>query len=151
MISEKQYAVQPVTGGNPYTIYNRVDMLRASTGYYYSPLKFGRTGLSEHEGWGLATVAADSGYEYMVILLGSPAKTADGVVGSHYTDTAQLYRWAFRNFTYKTLLTDSEILASVKVKNVWGKDSVNLVPKESFSTVIYNNVEPKDVIKKVTE
>lgn len=150
MISQKQYAVQPTTGGQPYTIYNRVDMLRSSTGYYYAPLKFGRTGLSEHEGWGLATVAADSGYEYMVILLGSPAKTADGKVGAHYTDTAALYRWAFRNFTYKTLLTDSEILASIKVKNVWGRDAVNLVPEKAFSTVIYNNVEPKDVIKKVT-
>ncbi len=150
MISQKQYAVQPVTGGEPYTIVNRVDMLRASTGYYYAPLKFGRTGLSEHEGWSLATVAADSGYEYMVILLGSPAKTADGRVGAHYTDTAALYRWAFRNFTYKTLLADSEILASVKVKHVLGKDTVNLVPGQAFSTVIYNNVEPKDVIKKVT-
>ena len=150
MISEKQYAVQPTTGGQPYTIVNRVDMLRASTGYYYSPLKYGRTGLSEHEGWSLATVASDSGYQYMVILLGSPVKTADGVVGSHYTDTAALYRWAFRNFTYKTLLTDSEILAGVKVKHVWGKDSVNLVPESAFSTVIYNNVEAKDVIKKIT-
>lgn len=150
MISNKQYTVQPTSGGQPYTIYNRVDMLRSSTGYYYAPLKFGRTGLSEHEGWSLATVAADSGYEYMVILLGSPVKTADGKVGSHYTDTAALYRWAFRNFTYKTLLADSEILASVKVKHVWGKDAVNLVPETAFSTVIYNDVEPKDVIKKVT-
>ncbi len=150
MISHKQYTVQPTSGGKPYTIYNRVDMLRSSTGYYYSPLKFGRTGLSEHEGWSLATVAADSGYEYMVILLGSPVKTADGRVGSHYTDTAALYRWAFRNFTYKTLLADSEILASVKVKHVWGKDAVNLVPEAAFSTVIYKDVEPKDVIKKVT-
>ncbi len=146
----KQYAVQPVTGGQPYIIVNRVDMFRASTGYYYSPLVFGRTGLSEHEGWSLATIASDDGYDYMVILLGSPAKTADGKVGSHYTDTAALYRWAFRNFSYKTLLADSEILASVKVKHVWGKDTVNLVPKEAFSTVIYNTVEPKDVIKKVT-
>lgn len=150
MISNKQYAVQPTSGGKPYNIYNRVDMLRSSTGYYYSPLKYGRTGLSEHEGWSLATVAADSGYEYMVILLGSPVKTADGKVGSHYTDTAALYRWAFRNFTYKTLVSDNEILASVKVKHVWGKDAVNLVPETAFSTVIYNDVEPKDVIKKVT-
>lgn len=150
MISNVQYSVQPTTGGKPYTIVNRVDMLRQSTGYYYAPLKFGRTGLSEHEGWGLATVASDSGYDYMVILLGSPTKTADGRVGSHYTDSAALYRWAFRNFTYKTLLADSEILASIKVKHVWGRDAVNLVPEAAFSTVIYNNVEAKDVIKKVT-
>lgn len=150
MIKTLQYTVQPTTGGSPYTIVNRVDMLRASSMYYYSPLVFGRTGLSEHEGWSLATVARDSGYEYMVIVLGSPAKTADGKVGSHYTDSAALYRWAFRNFTYKTLLTDSEILGSIKVKQVWGRDAVNLVPQAAFSTVVPKEVNPQDVIKKVT-
>ncbi len=150
MIKTLQYTVQPTTGGAPYTIVNRVDMLRASSMYYYAPLVFGRTGLSEHEGWGLATVARDSGYEYMVIVLGSPAKTADGKVGSHYTDSAALYRWAFRNFTYKTLLTDSEILGSIKVKQVWGRDAVNLVPQAAFSTVVPKDVNPQDVIKKVT-
>ena len=125
-------------------------MMLSTRMYYYSPLVFGRTGLSEHEGWGLATVARDSGYEYMVIVLGSPATTADGKVGSHYTDTAALYRWAFRNFTYKTLLTDSEILGSIKVKQVWGRDAVNLVPQAAFSTVVPNEVNPQDVIKKVT-
>ncbi len=150
MISQTQYAVQPLSGGAGYTVVNRLDMLRSSSPYRYTPLKFGRTGLSEHEGWGLASVASDSGYDYMVIVLGCPSKTEDGKTGLHYTDTIELYRWAFRNFTYKTLLTDSEILGSVKVKHVWGRDAVNLVPKAAFSTVVYNDVKPEEIIKKVT-
>ncbi len=150
MISTLQHKVQPLTGGSPYTIVNRVDMLRASSTFHYSPLKFGRTGLSEHEGWGLASVASDSGYDYMVIVMGCPTKNEKGHVGLHYTDSIDLYRWAFRNFTYKTLLTDNEILGSIKVKNVWGRDSVNLVPKNAFATVVYNDIEVDEVIKKIT-
>lgn len=150
LISQVQYSVNPLSGGKGYTIVNRVDMLRASSTFRYAPLKFGRTGLSEHEGWGLASVAADSGYEYMVIVLGCPVKSADGKVGLQYTDSIDLYRWAFRNFSYKPLLSDSEILGSIKVKHVWGRDAVNLVPKQAFSTVVYNEVKPEEVIKKVT-
>ncbi len=150
MISQVQYAVQPLSGGEGYTVVNRVDMLRSSSPHRYTPLKFGRTGLSEHEGWGLASVASDSGYDYMVIVLGCPSKSESGATGLHYTDSIALFRWAFRNFTYKTLLTDSEILGSVKVKHVWGRDAVNLVPKAAFSTVVYNDVKPEEIIKKVT-
>lgn len=150
MIEKVQYTVQPLSGGSPYTIVNRVDMLRSSSIYHYAPLRFGRTGLSEHEGWGLATVASDGGYDYMVIVLGCPTKTEDGKSGSHYTDTIDLYRWAFRNFTYKTLLTENEILGSVKVKHVWGRDKVNLIPKSAFATVVENEVETTEIIKKVT-
>lgn len=150
MISQKQYTVQPLSGGQPYNVTTRLDMLRSSSPYRYSPLKFGRTGLSGYEGWSLATVASDSGYDYMVIVLGCPSKTEDGKTNTHYTDTIELFRWAFRNFTYKTLLTDSEILGSVKVHQVWGKDAVNLIPKAPFSTVVYNEVKPEEIIKKVT-
>ena len=150
MMSNVQYQVQPLSGGAPYTIINRLDMMRASSTFRYTPLKFGRTGLSEHEGWGLATVASDSGYDYMTIVLGCPAKSADGRVGLHYTDSIELYRWAFRNFSYKNLLAENEILASIKVKNVWGRNAVNLVPKSAFSTIVPNTVDADQVIKKVT-
>lgn len=150
MISQTQHVVQPLSGGESYTVVNRLDMLRSSSPYRYTPLKFGRTGLSEHEGWGLASVASDSGYDYMVIVLGCPSQTADGRTGSHYTDTMALFRWAFRDFNYKNLLTDSEILGSVKVKHVWGRDAVNLVPRSAFSTVVYDDVKPEEIIKKVT-
>ncbi len=150
MMSNVQYQVQPLSGGSPYTIINRVDMLRSSSTFRYTPLKFGRTGLSEHEGWALASVASDSGYDYMTIVLGSPAKSEDGRVGLHYTDSIELYRWAFRNFSYKSLLTENEILSSIKVKNVWGRNAVNLVPKTGFSTIVPNQVNADQVIKKVT-
>lgn len=150
MISQTQYAVQPTSGGAGYTVVNRLDMLRSSSPYRYTPLKYGRTGLSGHEGWNLATVASSDGYDYLVIVMGCPETTVDGEKNTHYTDTIELFRWAFRNFTYKILLTENEILSGVKVRYVWGKDSVNLVPKSSFSTVVYNDVKPEEIIKKVT-
>lgn len=148
--SQVQYAFKPLSGGEGYTVVNRLDMLRASSTFRYQPLKFGRTGLSEHEGWSLASVASDSGYDYLVIVMGCPYKTEKGYMGGHYDDTADLFRWAFRNFTYKPLLTDTEILGSIKVRHVWGRDAVSLVPKTAFSTVVANDISADAVIKKVT-
>lgn len=50
-------------------------------------------------------MASDSGYEYMAIILDSPLKDAEGKnVYSFIEDTKTLYRWAFNNFEYSTLL-----------------------------------------------
>lgn len=150
MISQTQYEVQPLSGGQGYKVSNRLDLMRSSSSFYYKAVKFGRTGLSGYDDWSIVSVAENNGYRYMVIVMGCPNKSEDGQIGLYYNDTISLYRWAYGNFTYKTLLTDSEILGGVKVRLAWGKDTINLVPKTSFSTVVFNEVTPNDIIKKTT-
>ena len=146
----RQYTVKPIAGGTERTLVSVNAMQQSSSMFYYSPLVFSRTGLSSHEGRTCASVARDSGYEYLVVVMSCPEQNDAGENGLHYRDTRTLFRWAFNKFEHATILAKSEILASVKVRLAWSSDHVNLVPAREFSTVVESSLDPDQVIKKVT-
>ncbi len=146
----RQYTVKPIAGGTERTLVTVNSMQQSSSPFYYSPLAFSRTGLSEHEGRTCASVARDSGYEYLVVVMSTPETNEAGESGLHFRDTRTLFRWAFNKFEHATILAKSEILASTKVRLSWSTDRVNLVPAREFSTVVESSLDPDQVIKKVT-
>lgn len=146
----RQHTVKPIAGGTERTLVSVNSMQQASSPFYYSPLSFSRTGLSSHEGRTCASVARDSGYEYLAVVMSCPETNAAGESGLHYRDTRTLFRWAFNRFEHSTLLAKSEILASVKVELSWSTDHINLVPEREFSTVVESKLDPAQIIKKVT-
>ncbi len=150
IVSNRQYTIKPIAGGTERTVTSVNSMQQRSNPFYYSPLAFSRTGLSEHEGRTCASVARDGGYEYLVVVMGCPETNAAGESGLHYRDTRTLFRWAFNNFSHATVLAKSEIMASVGVKLSWNTDRMNLVPEREFSTVVENSLDPEQVIKRVT-
>ncbi|MBQ8683157.1 MAG: D-alanyl-D-alanine carboxypeptidase [Clostridia bacterium] len=145
-----QVTVRPVSGGSQRTIVSTNSMLQPSSSYRYSPLVHSRTGLSEHEGRTCASVARDSGYEYLVVVMGCPEENAEGQKNLHYRDTMALFRWGFNNFEYKTVLGNSEILASLPVRLSLDTDWINLVPKQEIATVVEGNLELNQIVKEIT-
>ena len=150
LVSSRQYTVKPVSGGTERSLVSVNHMQQSSSPYYYAPLVFSRTGLSDHEGRTCASVARDSGYEYLVVVMSAPEKNEAGESGIHYRDTRTLFRWAFNSFRYTTVLAKSEILATVKVELAWNTDRVNLVPQEEYATVVESNLKADQIIKKIT-
>ncbi len=150
LVSQRQITVEPVSGGERHVLVSANAMLTSASMFYYSPLVHSRTGLSGHEGRTCASVARDSGYEYLAVVMGCPEQNAAGETGLHYTDTRTLFRWAFNNFEYTTVLAKSEILASVKVGLAWSTDHVNLVPATELATVVETKLDTDEIIKKVT-
>ncbi len=147
IVSTRQYTVKPVAVGTERLLVSINSMQQSSSQFYYSPLAFGRTGLSEHEGRTCASVARDGGYEYLVVVMGVPDKNEAGEGGLHFRDTRELFRWAFRSFEHATILTKSEILASVQVDLAWNTDHVNLIPEREFSTVVEKSLDPEQIIR----
>ncbi len=150
IVSSRQLTVTPVSGGTARTLVSVNHQQQSSSSFYYSPLVFGRTGLSSHEGRTYAAVARDSGYEYFAVVLGVPEQNEAGESGLHYRDARALFRWGFNYFEYTNVLAASEILASVPVRLSWSTDRVNLVPAHSFSTVVEQSLDPDQIIKRVT-
>lgn len=150
LVSQRQITVNPVAGGQSRTLTTINHMLQSGSPHRYTPLVYSRTGLSEHEGRTCASVARDSGYEYLTVVLGCPEQNEAGETGLHYRDTRTLFRWAFNNFTHRTVLAESEILASVKVDLSWNTDHVNLIPQTAFSTVVEDKLQTDQIIKKIT-
>ena len=150
LVSQRQVTVTPVSGGTKRNLVSVNAMQQSSSPHYYSPLVFSRTGLSEHEGRTCASVARDSGYEYLTVVMSCPETNTAGESGLHYRDTKALFRWAFNNFSYRTILAKSEILASMQVNLSWSTDHVNLVPADAYSTVVESKLNTDQVIRKVT-
>lgn len=151
LLSASEYTAKPVSGGKGnHSLPNTNDMSRANSAHYYSPLAFGKTGYTDSAGRCLASVARDSGYEYLVVVLGCPEKNSDGESGVHFRDTKTLYRWAFNNFTYKTLLSKNEPVVQLPIRLAWDRDTVTLVPETNFSATVANDLDPSTILKKET-
>lgn len=145
-----QVQVTPVSGGTQRTIVSSNSLLQASSVHRYQPIVHSRTGLSEHEGRTCASVARDAGYEYLVVVMGCAEKNEKGETGLHYRDTKTLFRWAFNQFEYKTVLGKSEILASLPMDLAWDMDHINLVPANEVATVVDAKLDLTQIIRKVT-
>ncbi len=150
IVSQRQISVTPVGTEQKHTYYSANAMLQSSSPFRYTPLVHSRTGMSSHEGRTCASVARDSGYEYLTVVMGCPERNEAGATGLHYEDTRTLMRWAFNNFAYTTILAKSEILASVDVELAWSTDHMNLVPAQELATVVESSVQVDQIIKKVT-
>lgn len=145
-----QVQVTPVSGGSKRTIVSSNSLLQASSVHHYQPIVHSRTGLSEHEGRTCASVARDAGYEYLVVVMGCAEENDKGETGLHYRDTKTLFRWAFSQFEYKTVLGKSEILASVPLDLAWSTDRINLVPAAEVATVVDSKLDTNQIIRKIT-
>lgn len=149
---QTSYTAKPLNKRGEVTFPNSNGMMRSNSGdSYYKPMVFGRTGVSD-TGRNIVSVASDSGYEYMVVILDSPLKDDQGkAIYPYIDDTKTLYRWAFNNFEYSTILNKNEPVDSLKVNLAWDTDKVSLVPKEDFSTIVSVNLSPSAIRKEVTK
>ena len=145
-----QVEVTPVSGGTKRTLVSNNSLLKSSSQYHYEPIVHSRTGLSEHEGLTCASVARDAGYEYLVVVMGDPVETEQGKKVQHYVDTAALFRWAFKQFEYKTVLEKSAILTSLPLDLAWETDHINLVPAAEVATVVDAKLDSNQIIRKIT-
>ncbi len=145
-----QVTVKPKKGGSQRTIVSSNNLLQPSSSYRYTPIVHSRTGLSEHEGRACASVARDSGYEYLTVVMGCPEQNKAGETNLHYLDTIALLKWGFNRFEYKTVLGKSEILSTLPVELNWNTDHVNLVPSKEISTVVDAKLPMDQIIRKIT-
>lgn len=150
LASPAQVTVTPVSGGTKRTITTNNHLVMTSSTFYYEPLVYSRTGLSDTDGRTCAAVAQQGGYEYLVVVMGCPEQNDKGEKMLHYRDTTNLFKWAFKDFEYKTVLGKNEILASLKVDQSWDVDRVNLIPEKEIATVVKKGMDENQIIQTVT-
>lgn len=90
--------------------YSTNKMLLTSSPYYYAPVVGIKTGSTDEAGRCVISQAEDSGYHYFCVVMGSPVTAAEPY--QNFIETRQLYRWAFGNFSLRTLLEQGELMAS---------------------------------------
>lgn len=105
-----------------------------TTNYYYTYAKGVKTGYTDEAGRCLVSTASYNGYNYMCLVFGCPPNEK-----KHFTESSELYRWAFNNFEYKKIADTSNPVAEVGVELSLDTDFVPLYVEESFVSIL-----PKD-------
>ena len=68
----------------------------------------------------------------------------------NFSDTITLYDWAFDNFSYHTVISSSEELATVKVDLAQDDGVTPLYPQQDVVLLLPNDVDPDSVESRVT-
>ncbi len=124
-------------------------LIDPNSGYHYQYATGFKTGYTTEAGRCLAATATYEGMTYISILTGCPPQ--DNSVENRYEfiDTAELFRWAFNNFTYRSILDSSETIDSIPIDYSWDYDAVNIRPEKEVYALIPKDADTSTVEIKV--
>lgn len=116
-----------------------------STNYFYQYAKGVKTGYTDEAGRCLVSTASYNGYNYMCILMGCPVKKGKLY---EFDESANLYRWAFNNFSYKEVAKSDEPICEMPVELSYETDFIPLYFEKSFVTILPNGADDSTIIVK---
>ncbi len=105
-----------------------------TTNYYYTYAKGVKTGYTDEAGRCLVSTASYNGYNYMCLVFGCPPNEK-----KHFTESKELYRWAFNNFEFKKVADTENPVAEIGVDLSLDTDFVSLYVDKGFISIL-----PKD-------
>ncbi|MBQ7726250.1 MAG: D-alanyl-D-alanine carboxypeptidase, partial [Clostridia bacterium] len=114
-----------------------------NTNYYYQYAHGVKTGYTNEAGRCLVSTAFYNGYRYLCIVMGCPP---DGT--RHFTDSANLYRWAFNNFSFKEVANSTEPVCEIPVELSLDTDFASLYFEKPFVTVLPNEADDSTILIK---
>ena len=109
-----------------------------TTSYYYLYARGLKTGFTDEAGRCLISTASYNGYNYLCILTGCKNDWNNRI---EFTETANLYRWAFNNFSYKTVIQSSEPVTEIPVRLSQQADFVSLYAKKPLTTIFPDDAD----------
>ena len=154
--SQVTYTYSPVDGPNKdekrtHTTTNKMININDPDGYYYKYARGIKTGHTNEAGYCLVSRAVYNGYSYLCVALGSPSVDANGdkvALRGEMKDSYNLYKWAFTNLESKKILSKETAVDEVKLNYAWNKDTLLVMPKEDYSTILPQDISASSVIIK---
>lgn len=116
-----------------------------NTNYYYQYAKGVKTGYTDEAGRCLVSTASYNGYNYMCILMNCPPN-ADR--RHEFIESANLYRWAFNNFSFKQVANSTEPVCEIPVELSLETDFIPLYFEKPFVTVLPNGADDSTIVVK---
>ena len=133
---------------NSWFWYNVNPMFDPESEYYYKGTRGIKTANLEMSGRNIVAMASRDGNNYLAVLLRSPFSDSYGNTTYYHLDDAEyLFDWAFRHFSYQTVLSESAEIGEIPVSLAEGNDYVLAKPKEEISLLWYDEVDISTINK----
>lgn len=128
-------------------LYNTNALLNSYSYYYYEDAVGIKTGTTDKAGSCLISSATKNGYTYIAVAMRGKS---DYVIEGEERNTAFLMcrymlRWAFSNMQMKILADKTHNMGEVAVQYGRGSDYVALVPSQSISAVVLQDISIDDM------
>lgn len=128
-------------------LYNTNALLNSYSYYYYEDAVGVKTGTTDKAGSCLISSATKNGYTYIAVAMRGKS---DYVIDGEERNTAFLMcrymlRWAFSNMQMKVLADKTHNMGEVAVEYGRGCDYVALVPSQSVTAVVLNDISIDDM------
>lgn len=149
MCSVSRYKMAATNMHDERTLVTTNYLIDVSTAYYYKYANGLKTGFTEKAGRCLVSTASKDGYNYVCILMKSPARLESGEgVRYEFTDSKNLFIWAFDNLEYKTALSKDKAICEVKVTGSFDADFATLTPEKDFMTILPKGADDSTITYK---
>ncbi len=120
--------------------------------YYYDKANGIKTGHTSAAGYCLVSSASNNSINVIAVVMGSTAvDQGNGTLQiNSFTDSITLYDWAFANFSYRSILRETETIAQVPVSMASGTDNVSVRPQDSITLLLPNDADLNSYEREVT-
>ena len=116
-------------------------LINIATTMYYPYARGIKTGFTTPAGRCVASTASKDGYNYLCIVMGG-----DNLTRTEFSDSKNLYKWAFENFEYRTLADTETMLAEIDVELSSQTDFVQLYPEKNVTAIIPKEITNESII-----
>ena len=140
-----RYTIEATNMSDKRTLSTTNFLIDNTTNYYYQYAKGGKTGYTDEAGRCLASFASFGGYNYMCVLMNCPPN-ADRRY--EFVESAELYRWAFNNFSFKEVANSTDPVCEMPVELSLDTDFVSLYFEKPFVTVLPNEADDSTIVVK---
>ncbi len=142
--SSPRYEIAPTNMSGKRILSTTNFLLDTTTNYYYQYAKGVKTGFTDEAGRCLVSTASYNGYNYMCILMGCP----NNAKRPQFTESANLYRWAFNNFEFKEIATSTEPVHEMPLELSMETDFVPLYFEKPFVSVLPKDADESTIVVK---
>ena len=140
-----RYTIEATNMSGKRTLSTTNFLLDNTTNYYYQYAKGGKTGYTDEAGRCLVSFASYNGYNYMCVLMNCPPNADKRY---EFTESAELYRWAFNNFSFKEVANSTDPVCEMPVELSLDTDFVSLYFEKPFVTVLPNEADDSTIVVK---
>lgn len=147
LTSLSKYKMEATNFSPARTLVSTNMMLDINTSYYYLYCTGVKTGFTDEAGRCLVSTASYNGYNYLCVTMNCP--TINGT-RNEFVTSKSLFRWAFNNFEYKSVLDTSAPVCEAKVKRSFDSDFVSVYPETQITSILPKEADNSTIVIKPT-
>ncbi len=136
--------------GNSNALINITSIYSNGGRYLYEGASGGKTGYTRAAGYCLISTAQRNGVKLLAVAMG-----CDGALNAQiedyysFIDSRTLYDWGFNNFSYRTLLTENEVVERQEVELAEDNAMAMLRPAEEITALMPNEVTEDNIRREI--